>query len=125
MRMIIFAMTILILIMPHAAYSQQNGEAQTVIVENDKRLTLKFSNKADKQRCGLFVSNRLLNQEQAFAIRVSHFHYSSRQVGGSMFRSSAGLIYSNMDGYTLLRHESFSLLNKEINRIRLTSHEQN
>ena len=82
MRMIIFAMTILILIMPHAAYSQQNGEAQTVIVENDKRLTLKFSNKADKQRCGLFVSNRLLNQEQAFAIRVSDFHYNSRQDWG-------------------------------------------
>lgn len=82
MRIVIFTTAILILILPHAAHSQNNGEAQTVIVEKDKRLTLKFSNKADKQRCGLFVSNRLINQEQAFAIRVSHFHYNSRQDWG-------------------------------------------
>ena len=79
------------LIMPYAAYSQDNGEAQTVIVENDKRLTLKFTNKTDNKRCGFFVSNRVVNQEQAFAVRVAHLHYSfhlgwglsAPQLGGS------------------------------------------
>ena len=80
-----------VLAMAHGAYSQENGEAQTVIVESDKRLTLKFTNKVDQQRCGFFVGNRLMNQEEAFAIRVAHFHYrfqlgwamSAPQLGGS------------------------------------------
>lgn len=95
MRMKIFKMAMSIplsfLAMPHAAYSQQNGEAQTVIVEKDKRHTLKFGNKEDEQRCGFFVTNRMMNQEEAFAIRVAHLHYRFRpgwglsvpQIGGS------------------------------------------
>ena len=95
MRMTIFKMAILIplsfLAMPNAAYSQGNGEAQTVIIENDKRHTLEFSSKEDKQRCGFFVGNRLMNQEEVLAIPVAHFHYrfgrgwgqSTPQIGGS------------------------------------------
>src|SRR5689334_13847181 len=78
------------LIMPHVAYSQENGEAQTVIVERDKRLTLRFGNKEDQQRCGFFVGNRLMNQEQALAIRVAHLHYRFRLGWGSVVPTVGG-----------------------------------
>ena len=76
--------------MPHVAYSQENGEAQTVIVERDKRLTLRFGNKEDQQRCGFFVGNRLMNQEEALAIRVAHLHYRFRLGWGSVVPTVGG-----------------------------------
>src|ERR1041384_6083016 len=97
----IFKMALLLLLsflIPHAAYAQDNGEAQTVIVENDKRLTLKFSNKADRERCGFFVSERSINQEQAFAIRVAHFHYGFR-LGWGVFVPQLGGTYLPEQGW--------------------------
>ena len=66
--------------MPHAAYSQKTGEAQTVIVDANKHLILKFTNPdANKQRCAFLVGNRLtIDREEAFVIRVAHLHYRFR-----------------------------------------------
>src|SRR5215217_8522521 len=80
MRMKTLIVAILIsvsfLAMPHAAYSQKNGEAQAVIVDKDKRLILKFTNKeVDWQRCAFLVGNKSINQEQAFVLRVAHLHH--------------------------------------------------
>jgi hypothetical protein len=66
--------------MPHAAYSHKTGEAQTVIVDANKHLILKFTNPdANKQRCAFLVGNRLtIDREEAFVIRVAHLHYRFR-----------------------------------------------
>ena len=66
--------------MPHAAYSQKTGEAQTVIVDANKHLSLKFTNPdANKQRCAFLVGNRLtIDREEAFVIRVAPLHYRFR-----------------------------------------------
>jgi len=66
--------------MPHAAYSQKTGEAQTVIVDANKHLILKFTNPdANKQRCAFLVGHRLtIDREEAFVIRVAHLHYRFR-----------------------------------------------
>lgn len=81
------------LAIPHIAYSQKSGDAQTVIVDADKHLILKFANRdANLQRCSFLVGNKLTtDREESFAIRVAHLHYRFRpfawrrsvlQVGG-------------------------------------------
>jgi tetratricopeptide (TPR) repeat protein len=67
------------LAMPYAAYSQGKLEAEKVIVDADKHLILKFTNKKEEiewQRCGFLVGNKLINsQEEAFVIGVAHLHH--------------------------------------------------
>ena len=82
MKTAIIAMSISLsfLSLPHPAYSQKTGEAQTVIVDANKHLLLKFTNPdANKQRCAFLVGTRLTNdREEAFVIPVAHLHHRFR-----------------------------------------------
>src|SRR6185436_5308468 len=61
----------------HLTFAQKDGEAQSLLIDERNQQTLKFSNQgALNQRCGLFVSKTLMeNEEEALAIRVAHYHH--------------------------------------------------
>lgn len=75
-----FTLTILIslafFVVPQAAYSQKDGEAQAVVLDLKNRVSLKFTNKkADKQRCAFLVGNSvMMNGEEAFVLKVTHLY---------------------------------------------------
>lgn len=64
------SLALFFLTMPQIAHAQKEGEAQAVVFDENNHPTLIFSNKSVKeQRCGLFVSYTLMeNQEEAFVI---------------------------------------------------------
>ncbi|HKR11531.1 MAG TPA: tetratricopeptide repeat protein [Pyrinomonadaceae bacterium] len=73
-RILIFtaSITLFFLAIPQIAQAQKNGEAQMVILDENNRATLRFSNQnPDQQQCGFHVSNLLLDKEESLAIRVS------------------------------------------------------
>jgi len=69
---------------PQTARAQKNGKAEIVILDEDKRLTLKFTNRdPDKQQCGFLVTNTLMeNEEESLALAVSHLHLSQFRAPG-------------------------------------------
>jgi hypothetical protein len=69
---------------PQTARAQKNGKAEVVILDEDKRLTLKFTNlDPDKQQCGFLVTNTLMeNEEESLALAVSHLHLSQFRAPG-------------------------------------------
>jgi len=65
-----------LLVLSHTVPAQDDGEAQMVIIDALNRPTLKFSDKGEKRaNCGFFVTYMLMeNQEEAFAVKVTHMH---------------------------------------------------
>lgn len=105
MKTLIMAIVALFfLTVPHAAYSQKTGEAQTVLVDANKHLILKFTNPdANKQRCAFLVGNRLTNdREEAFVIRVAHLHHRFRLFASR--RSVLRVGGPEVDGISLPEH---------------------